>query len=315
MIRHVRPAPISLADSEGNVSYDNPHSFPDDQDFRPIIVYACAETPPPPADRRPKRKVLIPLLLFITTCVSTFLVGGPAFCLALMTTLGAHELGHFIQAWRYGVPASFPFFIPMPFNLVGTMGAVIAMQPRSGDRKALFDIGITGPLAGLVPAIVFCLIGLWFSEVKPIPQGQATLMLGEPLVFKLMAYLVFGPLPEGQDIILHPIAYAGWVGIFITALNLIPIGQLDGGHILYALLRTRAHAVAKSFLIGAILLVVVYGYWAWSLMILLLLLMGPVHPPTANDNVQMGRGRIILGWLTLLFIFVGFTPTPFFVEF
>jgi membrane-associated protease RseP (regulator of RpoE activity) len=136
--------------------------------------------------------------------------------------------------------------------------------------------------------------------------------LGEPLLFKLLAYLTFGRLRENQDILLDPIAFAGWVGIFITALNLFPIGQLDGGHILYALLRRRAHIIARTLLIAAVIAVIVWQLWAWTLMLLLLLLMGPVHPPTANDDVPLGTTRTILGWLSLMFVIIGFTPTPFY---
>jgi membrane-associated protease RseP (regulator of RpoE activity) len=139
------------------------------------------------------------------------------------------------------------------------------------------------------------------------------LQLGEPLLFKGLAYLTFGHIGPTQDVALHPIAFAGWVGIFITALNLIPIGQLDGGHILYALLRRKAHIVAQLLLIGAALGVVIGRYWGWSLMIVLLMLIGPIHPPTANDDVPLGTTRIILGWASLLFVIIGFTPTPFIV--
>lgn len=261
----------------------------------------------------PRRRLLLPLVLFAVTFLTTYQTGGLAFCLALMFTLTAHELGHFIQARRYGVAASLPYFIPMPPTLspIGTMGAVIAMQGRIGNRRSLYDIGITGPLAGLVPALTFSAVGLWYSEVRPVDNNS--LMLGEPLIFKLLAYWIFGTLPEGTDVFLHPIGYAGWVGIFITALNLIPIGQLDGGHVLYALLRQKAHLVSVSLLALAIVAVVVMGYWAWSLMLLLLLLFGPRHAPTANDDIELGLGRTVLGYVTLMFVFVGFTPTPFII--
>ncbi len=260
-----------------------------------------------------RRRLLLPLALFVATCVSTYLTGGLAFCLALMVTLTAHEMGHFIQAWRYRVPASLPYFIPMPFNPIGTMGAVIAMQGRMGNRRSLFDIGITGPLAGLIPALTFCVIGLWLSEVGTVTPNAPALMLGEPLIFKFLAYCVFGPLPAGKDVFLHPIAYAGWVGIFITALNLIPIGQLDGGHVLYALLRRKAQVVSLALLMAAMLAVAVWGFWAWTLMIVLLMLFGPSHPPTADDDMALGWGRTVLGYLALLFVFIGFTPTPFLI--
>ena len=139
-----------------------------------------------------------------------------------------------------------------------------------GDRKSLCDIANTGPLAGLVPALTFSAIGLSLSEVGPVPQNVPTMTLGEPLIFKLLSIWTFGPLPEGEDVFLHPIAYAGWVGIFITALNLIPISQLDGGHVLYALLGKLAHLVALTLLLAAALAVVLLGYWGWTLMILLL---------------------------------------------
>jgi membrane-associated protease RseP (regulator of RpoE activity) len=222
-----------------------------------------------------------------------------AFSAALMTILLAHELGHFFQAHRYRVPASLPYFIPMPASPIGTMGAVIVMQPGIGDRRSLFDIAITGPLAGLAPALLFSLVGLQWSEIVETADRGFGITLGEPLIFKLLAYMTFGPLSEGQDIALHPLAFAGWVGIFITALNLIPIGQLDGGHILYALLLRRAHVVAVGLLGFAMLAVVVWGYWGWTVMILLLMMMGPAHPPTANDLVPLGGGRRFLGWAGL----------------
>jgi membrane-associated protease RseP (regulator of RpoE activity) len=148
------------------------------------------------------------------------------------------------------------------------------------------------------------------SRLEVVPPGMKG-GLGEPLVFQWLCDYFFGPRGADQDIWLHPMAYAGWVGIFITALNLIPIGQLDGGHVLYALLRRRAHLVAQLLLVGAVVGVVVTSSWQWSLMLMLLVFMGPKHPPTANDNMPLGTGRIILGWVTLLFIVIGFTPQPF----
>jgi Zn-dependent protease len=188
------------------------------------------------------------------------------------------------------------------------MGAVILMDPRTGDRKALFDIGITGPLAGLIPTLVFCIVGLQHSKLGfPDPQGG----FGEPLVFQFLSYLRFGPRLEGMDVVIGPMAMAGWVGLFITALNLLPIGQLDGGHILYGLLRWRARPVATTLLIAAIGAVIYFQMVGWFLMIFLLLLMGPAHPPTTDDTVPLGPWRMILGWLTLAFLPFGFTPNPF----
>jgi membrane-associated protease RseP (regulator of RpoE activity) len=279
----------------------------DDVPAPPPISEATAQ---PPTIRHRRAGLGLPIVLFVATCISTYLTGGLLFAVTLMVTLLAHEFGHFLQAVRYGVPASLPLFIPMPISPIGTMGAVIVMQPGKGDRRAIFDIAITGPLAGLVFALIFSIVGLELSHVMPTNQA-GTHELGEPLLFKLLGYLIFGPLDPGKDVYLHPIAFAGWVGIFITALNLIPIGQLDGGHILYALLRKKAHIVAQGLLLAAVAAVVLGKYWGWSLMLLLLLLIGPIHPPTANDDVPLGTTRTVLGWLTLPFVFIGFTPTPF----
>jgi membrane-associated protease RseP (regulator of RpoE activity) len=225
-----------------------------------------------------------------------------------MTILACHEGGHFIQAWRYRVYASLPYFIPMPISPIGTFGAVIAMDSRVGDRKALFDIGITGPLAGLVPTLIFCVLGMQAAQVGVVVQHRA--QFGSPLLFEFLTWLRFGSLPHGYSTMIGPMGFAGWVGLLITSLNLLPIGQLDGGHVLYGLLRRRAHSVAMFLLLAAIVAVVAFGYYEWSLMLFLLVMMGPRHPPTANDDVPLGAWRTILGWLTLAFIFIGFTPTP-----
>jgi membrane-associated protease RseP (regulator of RpoE activity) len=269
-----------------------------------------------------------PVLLFVATCLTTIWAGhgpldrssihpilesltqGMAYAIPLLLTLLCHEFGHYLQARRYHVSASLPYFIPMPFGPLGTMGAVIAMRSNMGDRKALFDIGISGPLAGLVPALVCCIVGLEWSTIATVPRGPVH-SLGEPLLFQFLAMWIFGPLPPGTDIYLHPLAYAGWVGILITALNLFPIGQLDGGHVLYALLRKKAHIVATVLLGTAIVAVVLTQNYQWLLMLFLLVLIGPKHPPTGNDDIPLGTGRTVLGWLTLMFVIVGFTPTPF----
>ncbi|MFV2065765.1 MAG: site-2 protease family protein [Pirellulales bacterium] len=272
--------------------------------------------------RPARRRILVPSLLFVATCATTYVTGtrlspspwsGFQFSVPLMFLLTAHEMGHFLQTLRHRVPASLPFFLPVPFGPFGTMGAVIAMRPHIGDRRALFDIAITGPIAGLIPALIFSAVGLSMSKVSDVPPG-ALEKLGEPLIFKAMIHLIIGPFGQHQDVFLHPIAFAGWVGIFLTALNLIPIGQLDGGHILYTLLRKRAHSVATGLLYLAVAAVVISGNWGWTLMLILLLMMGPNHPPTANDDAELGSARIVLGWLALLFVIVGFTPTPFFVS-
>ncbi len=282
-----------------------------------------------------RRRVWLPLVLFVATCLSTWFVGalGPVlqmtgeyglvwgllygladglkYAVPLMTILLCHEMGHFLQARRYGVYASYPYFLPVPLPPIGTFGAVIAMNARVGGRRALFDIGITGPLAGLVPTLVFCAVGLAWSEYVPFRPRANDLYVGDPLLFKWILSVLKEPVPEGSVLRYHPMAFAGWVGLLITSLNLFPIGQLDGGHVLYALLRRRARWVATAVLLGAVGAVAYYNLWGWSLMLLLVALIGPGHPPTADDAQPLGLGRVVLGCLTLAFIPIGFTPTPF----
>ncbi|MHC4177170.1 MAG: site-2 protease family protein [Planctomycetota bacterium] len=287
-----------------------------------LILAELVRGPPtqaPPDARIARRRVRLPALLFVATCLSTLLAGtmyfGPdggwQYALPVMTILICHEAGHFLQARRYGVYASFPYFIPMPISPLGTLGAVIVMEPRMGHRRALFDIGISGPLAGLVPTLVFCVVGLQWSSIVP---GRD--MFGDPFLFKQLAVWLKGPIPEGHVIQPHPMAFAGWVGLLVTSVNLLPIGQLDGGHILYGLLRTTAHKLATLLLLaGAVAVVyqsVQHGQPSpWMLMLILLFVMGPVHPPTANDHVPLGAFRTVLGWLTLAFIPIGLTWNPF----
>lgn len=285
--------------------------------------------------RRPRR--VLPLLLFVATCLSTFFTGGQMFGLevlpgtppqvvfdfpkflagglqystALMAILVAHEMGHFLQARRYGVPASWPWFIPMPLSPLGTMGAVIVQSSGYADRKQMFDIGITGPLAGLIVAIPVTIWGLQDSRIENLEAFGGGLTFGNPPLLKWLAEWHFGqPLLANQDLVLTPLLHAGWVGILITALNLIPIGQLDGGHILYGLIRRRAHTVARLLLWTAVIWTLTTSNWSYSVMIFLMLTMGARHPPTRDDSVSLGGFRIVLGWLTLAFVLIGFTPNP-----
>jgi membrane-associated protease RseP (regulator of RpoE activity) len=275
-----------------------------------------------------RRRVWLPAILFIATCLSTFATGigdpeklgwlgalatGLWYAVPVMTILVCHEMGHFIQAYRYGVYASFPYFIPLPppVSPFGTLGALIVMEPRMGHRKALFDIGITGPLAGLVPTFIFLIIGLHFSTVEKRPHEGV--LFGDPLLFKFLATHIIGHIREGQEVMTHPMAFAGWVGLFITSLNLMPIGQLDGGHVLYALLPKKANRIAPLLLLFAAFMVAlnIRKLWMWIPMILLVYFaLGTVHPPTADDREPLGIVRTVLGWLTLAFIIIGFTPTP-----
>jgi membrane-associated protease RseP (regulator of RpoE activity) len=243
------------------------------------------------------------------------LLNGLTYATAVMVMPGAHEMGHYLQARRYGVPASLPLFIPMPIGPLGTMGAVIIQQAGTADRKSMFDIAITGPLAGLAVALPLNWWGIVHTKVEQLAPNATGWT--NPLIVEWMVAWIKEPLKPGQDIILNPILFAGWVGIFITGLNLIPIGQLDGGHILFCLLGRKAHAVARALYYGAVSFVLFQAMngrteyaEAWTPMLILVGFMGTRHPPTANDRVPLGVFRIVLGWLTLAFILIGFVPTP-----
>jgi membrane-associated protease RseP (regulator of RpoE activity) len=298
--------------------FDAPARPPGWQDSVEIVLATAVPEPPPPETRPAvfRRQWKVPLLLFLATCLSTFLAGGWTFALCLMAILVCHEAGHYFQARRYGVLATYPYFLPMPFSPIGTLGAVIAMDRRIRNRKALFDIGITGPLAGLAPTIVFCVVGLSWSQPateREILSAPPAEVYGSPVLFDALATKLVPALPADAEVRvkMHPMAFAGWVGLLVTALNLIPIGQLDGGHVLYALLRRKAHWVAMFLLVAAMAAIVLSGYYWWTLMVVLLTLMGPKHPPTADDHAPLGPGRAVLGWLTLAFLLLGFTPNPF----
>lgn len=261
------------------------------------------------------------LSLFVLTCMTTWIAGvagvGQPYALqfsgALMLILLCHELGHYIQARRYGVPATLPYFIPFlpPF---GTLGAIIFQGAGVANRKSLYDIAITGPLAGLVVALPVCYFGCLEAEYFELAQmaGKETQVFGDPLLLQWMLEWIHGPKVPGTDVNLagNPLLFAGWIGIFITGLNLVPIGQLDGGHVLYTLIGKRAHYVAMGLLAIVVAYMVWSEYYAFSLMVVLLLLMGPKHPPTADDSVPLGWPRVILGWVTLSFIVIGITPKP-----
>lgn len=277
--------------------------------------YILAEVVPTDVEEveRTQQIPLVAIILYAACFLTTYVIAGPIYSAGVMTILTCHEAGHYIQARRYRVPASVPYFIPVPppYSLIGTMGAVIAMRGHIGDRKALFDIGISGPLAGLIPTLIFTVVGLSWSEVKPIPLNAGGVEFNEPLLFQWIAGWFFGPVPPGSTIMAHQLALAGWVGVLLTSLNLFPAGQLDGGHILYGLLRKKAHVVAWAAVVLAAIGMIVTRQFMLMPMLVLVMLFRPEHPPTANDDVPLGTGRIILGWLTLAFVVIGLTPTPF----
>jgi membrane-associated protease RseP (regulator of RpoE activity) len=256
------------------------------------------------------------LFLFVATCFCTWYVRRSIeYSVAVMAILLAHELGHYLQSLRYRVPASPPLFIPMP-TLFGTMGAVILQGAGYANRRALFDIAISGPLAGLIVAlpVLWCGVSQSTVSVMPapdaLPPGMEILIFNEPLLLQWFIRLRHGVVPDGSAVDMNPLLFAGWVGIFVTALNLLPAGQLDGGHILYTLIGRKAHTVAISLVAGAAGWMIITGNIGYMLFLMLVFMFGVKHPPSADDSVPLGAGRVILGWLTLAFLFIGFTPIP-----
>jgi len=290
------------------------------------------------------------VILFFVTLVTTFISGffqggsissGISFSAALIFILGTHEMGHFLYGRKYGVNITPPYFIPAPpfISPIGTFGAFIKIKSPISTKRALFDIGIAGPLAGIIAAIPIIIVGIKLSTVvettsKSLDHG---LTLGSPLIFSLISDSIIGKIPEGYDLLLHPVAFAGWIGLFVTALNLIPAGQLDGGHIMYSIFSKKWHQRTSIIIILVLLLfgigtkpiiqyfqsdlnaTTLYNYkdifdfegWAgWLMWAVLLTFMGTKHPPTMYDDIQLDGKRKFFS-LIALFIFIGcFTPMP-----
>ncbi len=262
-----------------------------------------------------------------------FLASGAAFAVPLLAILITHEFGHFFAARYHRVPASFPFFIPFPATF-GTMGAVIVMRETIRSRRALLDIGASGPLAGMVVALPVLAYGLTLSPVQPVTEHA--MQEGQSLLYLLVKRVVLGPIPDGHDVFLHPTAFAGWAGLFVTMLNLLPVSQLDGGHIGYALLGEAHHRVAAWFrhalrllflgsaiyfvapvLLGRSNLTLEVAIWNsvfWFTWLIVLGVMSvlsgsPNHPPCEPGELDPWRKAVAWGCLVLFVLL--FMPMPF----
>ena len=244
-----------------------------------------------------------------------FYARGLWYSLTILAILGCHEMGHYVACLRYNVLATRPYFIPVPPIpfLTGTLGAFIRIKSRMPDKIALFDIGIAGPIAGFVVAVPLLFLGLALSRIDRLPEDSASLIsLGEPLLFRLAAWVIWGEVPATHSINMHPMAFAAWFGLLATALNLFPISQLDGGHIAYAVFGRRSTLITFITMIIAIGLTFVSSGWiVWTaLLIGMILLVGPHHPPTLDDDRPIGRGRWLLAGVAMAMLIVCFTPAP-----
>jgi membrane-associated protease RseP (regulator of RpoE activity) len=248
-------------------------------------------------------------LLFVLTALSVYLAGGPLLALGLLSILVAHEMGHYIACRLYRVDATLPFFIPFP-TMVGTLGAFIRIRGPIPHRRALFDIGIAGPLAGFAVCLPVLALGVLEAAWAPITNGgQGPNYLGEPLLFQWAVQLLRGSAPEGMTLSIGPLGLAAWFGLLVTALNMMPVGQLDGGHVAYALWPRYAHLISRVGLVVCLLLLYLRPTWlVWT--ILLWLLGRRPHPPTMANALPTGRARLYVGLLGFAIFAVCFTPNP-----
>jgi Zn-dependent protease len=306
--------------------------------------------------QQPSRRVLLPVVLLLATCLSTFWTGAVAWKpLAYLETvyrtftvnlpqgspfralwealavrpmdwrqgllymglvlgiLFTHEMGHFLMAVRYRIPASLPYFIPLPFVPYGTLGAVIGMEGESANRRQMFDLGVAGPLAGLAVALPIALIGILRLPAVPLPGDS--FCFHNPLIYQWLIAWIRPDYPTPNILYLNQFnAYlmASWMGMLVTGLNMLPVSQFDGGHVAYALLGRHAQTLARILLITAILFVLYAESYSWVLMLILVILLGIDHPPIADDS-QLGWPRRVIGWASLLipilcFPLLGITP-------
>jgi len=270
----------------------------------------------------------IHVLLFILTLITTTFAGalqrginpleypfgllkGLPFSLTIMTILLVHEMGHYITSRFHRVPATLPYFIPAP-SFIGTFGAVIRLKGAIWDRRALLDIGVSGPLAGFIISVPALAIGFAMSEMVPIQSDTLGIGLGDSLLVMMIGKLVVGTIPEGMDVILHPVGFAGWLGLFVTSLNLIPVGQLDGGHISKALFPIHSDIVARVVHLALIMMGIVF-WEGWLIWALLLVFIGIKHPPVMLPHIQLDEKRRRLGYVALVVFLITFVPTPFVV--
>jgi membrane-associated protease RseP (regulator of RpoE activity) len=242
----------------------------------------------------------------------SFALNGLWYSVTILAILGAHEAGHYFACRYYRVDASIPYFIPAPLPLTGTVGAFIRIRAPIYSKRVLFDVGVAGPIAGFIVTVPAMLLGLWMSRLVPIPPDFVGMELGEPLLFQGAAWIVWGHVPEGLSINLHPMAFAAWFGMLATALNLIPIGQFDGGHIAYAVFGRRAAWLTIASIGAAVGLSIYASSWTvWTIVaVVLLIKFGWQHPPTWDEHEPLDSERRWIALFALIMLIVCFTPAP-----
>jgi len=277
----------------------------------------------------------VPLDADLAWLVTHLWLGWP-FALSLMTILTGHELGHYFAGRYYNVPVSLPYFIPLPVPPLGTMGAFIMMKGRSVNRRQMLTVGAAGPLVGFVLAVPILLFGLSLSTITPMATGEGIMMEGNSLLYLLLKYAVFGqvlpgsgdpatmtatlseigaallaffPIDSGYDVYVHPVAFAGWAGLLVTAFNLLPVGQLDGGHVLYSLVGQKAKFLTWP-IVGLLVVLGIFFWQGWLLWAGMIFFFGQSHPDPLDDVTKLDTPRIIVAVCVLFIFFLTFTPVP-----
>jgi membrane-associated protease RseP (regulator of RpoE activity) len=241
-----------------------------------------------------------------------WIVAGLTYSLPLLAILGAHEFGHYWYCRKHDVDASLPYFLPAPVPLTGTVGAVIRIKEAFPSKKALFDIGVSGPIAGFVVMVPFLVWGVMHSAKVSFAPTDDVFYFGEPLLLKAIAWWHFGTLPKGVDITLHPVGFAAWFGMLATAMNLLPFGQLDGGHIAYSVFGPRARFVSMATLGVTVILVVVSFSWISMAVIMMAMawFLGFRHPAIIDEHEPLDSRRRMVAVLALVIFVLCFTPVP-----
>jgi membrane-associated protease RseP (regulator of RpoE activity) len=295
----------------------------------PDLASPVPGTQPPAFDLPPGREALSPvrpspiqIALFLATVLSTLFVGalhegadpiarpatlwrGIPFAVTLLSILFVHEMGHYITARRSGVEVTLPYFIPAP-TLLGTFGAFIRMRPPIRDRGSLLMIGAAGPIAGFLVALPAVWIGVATSHLAAVPD--AAIQLGDSLVMRAAVAIIHGPIPAGQDLLLNSVGLAAWAGILVTALNLLPIGQLDGGHVAYALFGRAAVWIGLGAIAAMLMLARAWPGWiAWCV---LPIVFGLKHPAPADPERPLELRHRLVGLVALIVFAVCFIPVP-----
>jgi membrane-associated protease RseP (regulator of RpoE activity) len=277
-----------------------------------------------PGERLKRRIPWLNLVLFVATVMTTMFFGamidgydplhgadilhGLSFSAAILGILLCHEFGHYLVSRKHRVRVSLPYFIPAP-TIIGTMGAVIKSRSPFRNRRQLLEVGVAGPIAGFVVTIIVIVIGLRNSHIVPATELQAGVYLGDSLLFSFLSDMVMGHIADECNVYLNSVAFAGWVGLLVTMLNLLPVGQLDGGHIGYALFGRAQQVIAKIVWVG---LVVLGFFWpGWFVWAVLMLVLKTKHPPTLNDTIPLTRTHLALGIFSYIIFVICFIPVPF----